>query len=113
MMTLDEAIKHCHEKAEEQRAEAPTWIKDGWQKAFKDLTPEKEAEYLKERQIEHDSCLECASEHEQLAEWLKELKAFRKAIALGELVSIFPKEAELKKLREENSSLKKALNDYD
>ena len=45
-MTLDEAIKHCEEVAEEQ---------------------------------EEKECLECAAEHRQLAEWLKELKAYRKA----------------------------------
>ena len=43
-MTLDEAIKHCEEVAEEQ---------------------------------EEKECLECAAEHRQLAEWLKELKAYK------------------------------------
>ena len=76
---IDMAIQHCHEKAKELRAEAPTWTKEGWQKAFIGLTPEQEAEYLKERQKEYDNCLECASEHEQLALWLEELKARREA----------------------------------
>lgn len=76
-MTIGEAIKHCEEKAEELRQEAKTWTNDGWQKAFIGLTPEKEAEFFEERQKEHDTCLECAKEHEQLAEWLKELKDLR------------------------------------
>jgi hypothetical protein len=51
-MTLDEAIKHCNEVAE--RLEG----KNGY--AYTDVT-----------------CEECAKEHRQLAEWLKELKAYR------------------------------------
>jgi protein-disulfide isomerase len=51
MLNLDEAIKHCEEVAEEQ-------------------------EKMGERNYD-DDCLECAKEHRQLAEWLKELKAYR------------------------------------
>lgn len=54
-MTLDEAIKHCEEKAKEQRA----WAKE----LIGGLVVE--------------DCLECAKEHEQLAAWLRELKALR------------------------------------
>lgn len=59
-MTLDEAIKHCEEKANELRKDSDIY-KNFWnsQKAQED-------------------CLECAKEHEQLAEWLKELKKLRK-----------------------------------
>ena len=49
-MTLDEAIKHCEEVAEE--AKMTPCIKGG----------------LVEK---------CGQEHEQLAEWLKELKAYK------------------------------------
>lgn len=55
-MELNEAIKHCHEKAEEIRKaneEMPTDCK-----------------------LSEDLC-ECAREHEQLAEWLEELKDYR------------------------------------
>lgn len=51
-MTLEEAIKHCEEKAKEQRA----WAKE----LIGGLVVE--------------DCLECAKEHEQLAEWLKDYK---------------------------------------
>jgi len=51
-MTLDEAIKHCNEVAE--RLEG----KNGY--AYTDAT-----------------CEECAKEHRQLAEWLKELKRWK------------------------------------
>lgn len=55
-MTLDEAIKHCEEKAEAI-----------WQ------TNE---EMPHDCKLSKDLC-ECAKEHEQLAEWLKELKNYR------------------------------------
>lgn len=58
MLTLDEAIKHCHEKARELR-EQPFKIKMD----IEDIA----------------DCEECAEEHEQLAEWLTELKERREA----------------------------------
>lgn len=58
-MTLEEAIKHCEEVAEENERQA---------EALADFDGAVELQ-----------CLECASEHRQLAEWLKELKAYRKA----------------------------------
>lgn len=63
-MKLDEAIIHCEEKKEElnQRAES---AENNGQYKFS------------------DECKECASEHEQLAEWLKELKTLRKALMLA------------------------------
>ena len=79
MMTLDEAIKHCEEVAEENECIAHSLTKDGWQEHFNNLTQEKEVEYKNVREEMANSCLECAAEHRQLASWLKELKAYRKA----------------------------------
>ena len=56
-MTLDEAIKHCIEVAEEQEQMA-------------------EYDLLCTDQQKQD-CKECASEHRQLAEWLRELQELR------------------------------------
>ena len=53
-MTLDEAIKHAEEVAEEN---------------------EKNAKSI--NNIYKKSCLECADEHRQLAEWLMELNKLR------------------------------------
>lgn len=60
-MTLDEAIKHCRDKAEELKDEAESYdeAKDG------------------------RVCLECAKEHEQLAEWLEELQEYRRKYGTG------------------------------
>lgn len=59
--TLDEAIKHCLEEAGElqKRADSAELIDilDG---------------------LDVEACKECAAQHRQLAEWLKELKDLRK-----------------------------------
>lgn len=55
-MTLEEAIKHCKEKAEEKR---------------------RDYEQTCAYNISSEGCLKCAEEHEQLAEWLEELKDWR------------------------------------
>lgn len=54
-MTLDEAIKHCEEKAEIQKDKAERY-------EYKGLT------------VAGRECLECANEHEQLAKWLEDYK---------------------------------------
>lgn len=61
-MELNEAIAHCEEKAKELRKEADYYRKPS-------LTFDQEG---KEK-----DCLECAHEHEQLADWLRELKERR------------------------------------
>lgn len=64
-MTLEEAIIHCEEVAEIKRKQAEN---GDWEKG----SP-----------TECD-CLECAEEHRQLAEWLKELRAFRERAPKGD-----------------------------
>lgn len=54
-MTIDETIKHCEELADQLEG------KDGY--AYTDST-----------------CDECAKEHRQLAEWLRELQIYRKKL---------------------------------
>ena len=54
-MTLDEAIAHEKEVAERNR------------KQYKNCPSDR-------TDIRHQTCEECAEEHEQLAEWLEELK---------------------------------------
>ena len=58
-MTLDEAIAHAREVANTQRGKSGICLQNGLE-------------------CEHFSdCLKCAKEHEQLAEWLEELKTYR------------------------------------
>lgn len=66
-MTLEEAIVHCEDVAESKRKQ----VENGdWENGS-----------LTER-----DCLECAKEHRQLAEWLKELKAYKEQTD-GDLIS--------------------------
>lgn len=69
-MTLDEAIKHCEEVAEELEKEAQEWHENQVRKC--ELISFAEMDYTHENE-----CKECAFEHKQLAEWLKELKQLR------------------------------------
>lgn len=67
-LTLDEAIKHEKEVAKTNLAEATYNFPD-----------------LKEY---YDNCSECANQHNQLAEWLEELKSFKEAEEQGLLVRL-------------------------
>lgn len=68
-MTIDEAISHAMEVAEEQR------------ESFRLCPyPSQEcngADICKCLKNKHDGCIKYAKENEQIAEWLEELKAYR------------------------------------
>ena len=72
-MTLDEAIKHCEEVTEEQESKA----------SFNEYRFQTKHIEVYERQWKN--CKKCASEHRQLAEWLKELKAYREDTRFADL----------------------------
>jgi hypothetical protein len=62
-LTLDEAIKHCLEVAEENEelsSKFDEW--DEWEEA------------------DANNCRECAADHRQLAEWLTELKEAKRLL---------------------------------
>ena len=65
-MTIDEAIKHAEEIAEEKERSAKLHQR-----------PNKN---VKGSGKKYNACIECASEHRQLAEWLKELKRDREIL---------------------------------
>ena len=60
MLSIDEAIAHAREVANEQKRRNGVCIQN-----------DSECDKF-------SACLKCAEEHEQLAEWLEELKAYRK-----------------------------------
>jgi hypothetical protein len=68
-MTLDEAIKHARDKAEESRE----YIVD-------DCNLEPFEAHC------NSQCIKCAEEHEQLAEWLEELKEYKELEEQGLLL---------------------------
>lgn len=70
-MTLEEAIKHAEEVAEEQEKMAKEWHENQVRKC--ETIRFAEMDYTNENE-----CKKCADEHRQLAEWLKELKNYRK-----------------------------------
>lgn len=63
-MTLDEAIQHAREKAKEQMY------------------------YANFERTNFSSCIKCARKHEQLAEWLEELKEYRDLEEQGLLLKL-------------------------
>lgn len=67
-MTIDEAIKHCEEKAEELEKRVKPYQCESINKKLYEVNKK-----------EWDSCVKRAKEHRQLAEWLRELKAYREA----------------------------------
>ena len=68
MITIDEAIKHCEEVAEKLEKQVKPYQCEAINKKLYEVNKK-----------EWDECLECASEHRQLAEWLRELRAYREA----------------------------------
>ena len=67
-MSIDEAIAHAREVAEIQRNN------DKLNKTLGKSSP-----------YYNTDCIKCAEEHEQLTEWLEELKAYRQYIDLTEI----------------------------
>ena len=74
-MTIDEAIKHCLEVAEKNDGEAEVYglLAQNHNSTYEKLTAAK---------FEKD-CAECASDHRQLAEWLRELKEAKRLLKLA------------------------------
>jgi hypothetical protein len=69
MLDIDTAIKHCLEVAEENDLAAETYelLAENNHNVYERLTAETNS----------SRCAECAADHRQLAEWLKELKEWR------------------------------------
>ena len=88
-MTLDEAIKHCLDVAEQNEISAITYknCKEIKTNMYEKLTAEK---------AEND-CRECAADHRQLAEWLTELKDLReeKKVLMQECDRLIKEKGEL------------------
>ena len=76
-LTLDEAIKHCLEVAEENDLAAETYeiLAENNHNAYERLTAETNS----------SRCKECAADHRQLAEWLTELKELKNSIGAVKL----------------------------
>lgn len=82
-MTIDEAIAHAREVANEQKRRSGICVQNN-------LECDK-----------FSACLKCSKEHEQLAEWLEELKSYRASVFSGYMTQ--------KMLKEEYN---KAIDDF-
>lgn len=72
-MTLEEAIKHCNEVAEKQEITAKSNLMEVDKIKTDGLLRLYDAN-------KYESCMKCAKEHRQLAEWLRELEWRRNAM---------------------------------
>ena len=72
-MSINEAIAHAREVSKRNREQ--------WKNCPADR-----------RDIEHQTCEQCAEEHEQIAEWLEELKSYRAHIFSGDMTQVMLKE---------------------
>ena len=95
-MTIDEAISHCLEVAEQNETQAE---KIGRQ--FIGSAMDKHA----------TDCRECAADHRQLAEWLTELKELRNSIGAVKLKDMKEAVGLLQELNTENVQLTSQLVD--
>lgn len=84
-MTLDGAIKHAEEVAEEQ---------DRLCKRYDDASGYSRSHNESIRVADAKWCERCAKEHRQLAEWLKELKQLREQTSWIPLISREPTQEE-------------------
>ena len=82
-MSIDEAIAHAREVASEQKRRSGICVQNN-----------SECDKF-------SACLKCAEEHEQLAEWLEELKSYRASVFSGDMTR--------KMLKEEYN---KAIDDF-
>ena len=73
-MTIDEAIAHAREVASEQKRRSGICVQNN-----------SECDKF-------SACLKCSEEHEQLAEWLEELKSYRASVFSGYMTQKMLKE---------------------
>ena len=99
-MTLDEAIKHCLEVADSKEREA-------------EFETDYACYFMTDK--EREECKECAAEHRQLAEWLTELKQWRRVYGVCpsyEMCIPECKEGYNAQIAEYKRILKAAVEDY-
>lgn len=105
-LTLDEAIRHCLEVAEENDLAAGTYelLAENNHNAYERLTAETNS----------SRCAECAANHRQLAEWLTELKEAKTIIRVCKRVLWFLLIHEIKSTstRHEVKTLLKNITEY-
>lgn len=102
-LTLDTAIKHCLDVAEQNEISAITYknCKEIKANMYEKLTAEK---------AEND-CRECAADHRQLAEWLTDYKELKNSIGAVKLKDMEEAVRLLQELNTENDQLTSQLTE--
>ena len=105
-LTLDEAIQHCLEVAEENDLAAGTYelLAENNHNAYERLTAETNS----------SRCAKCAANHRQLADWLTELKEAKTIIRVCNRVLGYLLECEIENTstRHEVETLLKNITEY-
>jgi hypothetical protein len=103
-MTLDEAIKHCLEVAEENDLAAETYelLAENNHNAYEKLTAETNS----------SRCAECAIEHRQLAEWLTDYKELKNSIGAAKFSNMKEALELIREYKAENIAQKKLIAEY-
>lgn len=103
-MTLDEAITHCLEVAEENDLAAKTYelLAENNHNAYERLTAETNS----------SRCAECAADHRQLAEWLKDYKDLKNSIGAVRLNNMTEALKLIRAYKAENITQKKLIAEY-
>lgn len=96
-MTIDEAIKHCLEVAEQNETQAD--------KIGRQLIGSAIDKYATD-------CRECAADHRQLAEWLTELKDLKNSIGAVRLNNMTEALKLMRAYKAENIAQKKLIAEY-
>lgn len=109
-MTIDEAIEHAREVAKENIKIAKKIKEEDALYCDRNATDDIEnMDYIKENDKALENCERCAKEHEQLAEWLEELKELRN-ITAGHLYAVAFNRGYLKAEKEVRE---KAIDDFE
>ena len=95
-MNIDEAIKHCEEVAEQNEFE--TRIYDELNKADDD-------------EYRNNHC-QCASDHRQLAAWLRELKELRLTVGMIKVEDLKSALTLLREYKAENNEMREQIEYY-
>ena len=102
---LDESISHCEEVAKEQ---------DKLCKRYDDASGYSRSHNEAIRTTDAKRCEECASEHRQLAVWLRELKARRRIDKLDHIILMtaqYQMPEDLEQMRNEIKELEKFVEE--
>lgn len=94
-MTIDEAISHALEVAEQNETQADKWQEEGGEQWGKTT-----------------ACRECAADHRQLAEWLTELKELKNSIGAIKLSNMNEALELIREYKAENIAQKKMIAEY-